>query len=329
MKKFLVSILILAILLPVASSQLPDVSNPGWSIGWEVEEDEAMMDLDDSMQFETILTFWIDNSRPLPSDYEIDIEMTYPSKCDESSFTIDSESKVNVGANTNETFEIKISGNGYGIGGDVQTLCPTSEVFSLELAVSDLIVAGQAGDGSKIIDQNLRFTPVFSLDIDFRATDNWNLVDNIKSGTSEFVDVLIGNEGNSADSIRNPEVSFRGCPQMDSTILTEGIYLNTNEAAGGGWLVNIELSASSSHPDKKCDLVFSTKSEGNGKTYSKTLKFNVEAIDIKEQNEELEEEEAASDTSGLDSKSSTLPAISSLMCIFTILISSFFRRELQ
>ena len=41
MNKFVVSILFLAILLPVASAQLPDVSNPGWSIGWEVEDDEA------------------------------------------------------------------------------------------------------------------------------------------------------------------------------------------------------------------------------------------------------------------------------------------------
>ena len=325
MKKFVASILFLAILLPIASSQLPDVSNPGWSIGWEVEEDEVMMDLDDSLQFETILTFWIDNTRPLPSDYDIEVEMTYPSGCDESSFTIDSESKVNVGANTNETFEIKISGNGYGDSGEP---CPTSEVFSLEVAVSDLIVAGQAGDGSKTIDQNLRFTPVYSLDIEFRATDNWNLVDNIKSGTSEFVDVIIHNEGNSADSIRNPEVSFRGCPQMDSTILTEGIYLNTKEAAGGGWLANIELSAPSSHPDKKCDLVFSTKSEGNGKTYSETLKFNVEAIDIKEENAELEEAEST-DSTGLQSESSSLPAISSLMCIVTVLLSAFYRRDWQ
>ena len=39
----------LAILLPVASAQLPDVGNPRWSIGWEVEDDEVMMDLDDSI----------------------------------------------------------------------------------------------------------------------------------------------------------------------------------------------------------------------------------------------------------------------------------------
>ena len=274
MKKFLVSILFLAMLLPVASAQLPDVSNPGWNIGWEVEEDEVMMDLDGTLQFETKLKFWIDNTRPLPSDYDIEVEMTYPSGCDEGSFSIDSESKVNVGANTNETFEIKISGNGYG---DLGEPCPTSEVFSLELVISDLIVAGQAGDGSKTIDQNLRFTPVYSLEIEFAATDNWNMEDDIKSGTSEFVEVKIRNKGNSIDSIRNPSVSFRGCPQMESKVLEGESKLNTNEETNGEWWAEIELIASSSHPEKKCDLVFSVVSEGDGKTYSETLKFNVEA----------------------------------------------------
>ena len=325
MKKFLVSILFLAMLLPVASAQLPDVSNPGWNIGWEVEEDEVMMDLDGTLQFETKLKFWIDNTRPLPSDYDIEVEMTYPSGCDEGSFSIDSESKVNVGANTNETFEIKISGNGYG---DLGEPCPTSEVFSLELVISDLIVAGQAGDGSKTIDQNLRFTPVYSLEIEFAATDNWNMEDDIKSGTSEFVEVKIRNKGNSIDSIRNPSVSFRGCPQMESKVLEGESKLNTNEETNGEWWAEIELIASSSHPEKKCDLVFSVVSEGDGKTYSGTLKFNVEAIDIKEENAELEETES-SDSSGLQSESSSLPAISSLMCIITVLLSAFFRREWQ
>ena len=325
MKKFLVSILFLAMLLPVASAQLPDVSNPGWNIGWEVEEDEVMMDLDGTLQFETKLKFWIDNTRPLPSDYDIEVEMTYPSGCDEGSFSIDSESKVNVGANTNETFEIKISGNGYG---DLGEPCPTSEVFSLELVIYDLIVAGQAGDGSKTIDQNLRFTPVYSLEIEFAATDNWNMADDIKSGTSEFVEVKIRNKGNSIDSIRNPSVSFRGCPQMESKVLEGESKLNTNEETNGEWWAEIELIASSSHPEKKCDLVFSVVSEGDGKTYSETLKFNVEAIDIKEENAELEETES-SDSSGLQSESSSLPAISSLMCIITVLLSAFFRREWQ
>jgi hypothetical protein len=154
------------------------------------------------------------------------------------------------------------------------------------------------------------------------------MADDIKSGTSEFVEVKIRNKGNSVDSIRNPVASFRGCPQMESKILEDESKLNTNEDANGEWWAEIELSAPSSHPEKKCDIVFSIASEGNGKTYSETLKFNVEAIDIKEENAELEEAEST-DSSGLQSESSSLPAISSLMCIVTVLLSAFYRRDWQ
>ena len=115
---------------------------------------------------------------------------------------------------------------------------------------------------------------------------------------------------------------------MESKVLEGESKLNTNEETNGEWWAEIELIASSSHPEKKCDLVFSVVSEGDGKTYSETLKFNVEAIDIKEENAELEETES-SDSSGLQSESSSLPAISSLMCIITVLLSALFRREWQ
>ena len=148
------------------------------------------------------------------------------------------------------------------------------------------------------------------------------MADDIKSGTSEFVEVKIRNKGNTVDSIRSPSVSFRGCPQMESKILDGESKLNSNEDANGEWWAEVELIASSSHPEKKCDLVFSVTSEGDGKTYSETLKFDVEAIDVKEENAEVEETES-SDSSGLQSESSSLPAISSLnvyncviFCIF-------------
>ena len=326
MRKLIITIFFVAIFSPLVSSQTPNPNNPSWSIGWEVEEDEVLMNLDSTFQFETILTFWIDNARPLPSEYEIDIEITYPSDC-ENSFSIGYDSKVNVEANTNETFEIKISGDGYGkeMDGNWQ-LCPISEVFSLELSVNDLIVAGQAGDGSKTIEQNLRFSSAYVLYIEFTETDNWNLVDNIKSGTSEFVGLVIENKGNSIDSLRDSDFMFRYCPQMDYSIIEGGTDGNAN--LGESWNLMIELTASSSHPDKNCELIFSVVSEGNGYTYVEVLEFNVEAIDIKEESEKSEEKED-SESSELGAETSSMPAISSLLCIITVIFSAFCRQKWQ
>ena len=89
---------------------------------------------------------------------------------------------------------------------------------------------------------------------------------------------------------------------MESKILDgESKLEGPNEDAKRRNDTEIELIASSSHPEKKCDLVFSVTSEGDGKTYSETLKFNVEAIDVKEENAEVEETES-SDSSGLQSE---------------------------
>ena len=326
MRKLIITIFFVAIFSPLVSSQTPNPDNPSWSIGWEVEEDEVLMNLDSTFQFETILTFWIDNARPLPSEYEIDIEITYPSDC-ENSFSIDYDSKVNVEANKNETFEIKISGDGYGkeMDGNWQ-LCPISEVFSLELSVNDLIVAGQAGDGSKTIEQNLRFSSAYVLYIEFTETDNWNLVDNIKSGTSEFVGLVIENKGNSIDSLRDPDFMFRYCPQMDYSIIEGGTDGNAN--LGESWNLMIELTASSSHPDKNCELIFSVVSEGNGYTYVEVLEFSVDAPDIKEESEKSEEKED-SESSELGAETSSMPAISSLLCIITVIFSAFCRQKWQ
>ena len=326
MRKLIITIFFVAIFSPLVSSQTPNPNNPSWSIGWEVEDDEVLMNLDSTFQFETILTFWIDNARPLPSEYEIDIEITYPSDC-ENSFSIDYDSKVNVEANTNETFEIKISGDGYGkeMDGNWQ-LCPISEVFSLELSVNDLIVAGQAGDGSKTIEQNLRFSSAYVLYIEFTETDNWNLVDNIKSGTSEFVGLVIENKGNSIDSLRDPDFVFRYCPQMDYSIIEGGTDGNAN--LGESWNLMIELTASSSHPDKNCELIFSVVSEGNGYTYVEVLEFSVDAPDIKEESEKSEEKED-SESSELGAETSSMPAISSLLCIITVIFSAFCRQKWQ
>ena len=234
---------------------------------------------------------------------------------------------MNVEANTNETFEIKISGDGYGkvMDGNWQ-LCPISEVFSLELSVNDLIVAGQAGDGSKTIEQNLRFSSVYVLYIEFTETDNWNLVDNIKSGTSEFVGLVIENKGNSIDSLRDSDFMFRYCPQMDYSIIEGGTDGNAN--LGESWNLMIELTASSSHPDKNCELIFSVVSEGNGYTYVEVLEFSVDAPDIKEESEKSEEKED-SESSELGAETSSMPAISSLLCIITVIFSAFCRQKWQ
>ena len=327
MRRILVVILLMAALAPVATAQVPDVENPNWTAGWEVEEDETIMDLDDIFQFETILTFWIDNSRPLPSDFQIDVEITYPDKCDENSFSIDYESNVNVGANANETFEIKISGSALLTEGyDQPTPCPTSEKFSLELAVTDLIVAGQTGEpNSRLNYQDLRYSPVYGFEVTFQPIINGKGPE-VKAGTDEQIDVLIWITGNSGDAISKIDMSFRGCPQMKFDKIPDSLSTGTEVQYNDGYKSGIVvLSAPSSHPDKTCTFVVSVTSEGNGISYTGEVEFVVEAPDVKV--EDNDEDESATETSDFEVEDSSLPAISSLLCILTVLLSAVIRRN--
>ena len=87
----------------------------------------------------------------------------------------------------------------------------------------------------------------------------------------------------------------------------------------------VKLSAPSSHPDKTCKFIVAVTSEGNGKTYTGEVEFVVEAPDVKV--EDNDEDESATETSDFEVEDSSLPAISSLLCILTVLLSAVIRRN--
>ena len=326
MRKLIITILFVAIFSPLVSSQTPNPENLSWSLGWDDDEEPAIMELDSSNNFEIVLKFWIENSRPVPSDFEIDVQIEYPEfDCNENEFSIDSPSKVSVDASTNETFEYTISGNGYG--NYDGWLCPASNIFSTELSVSDLVMAGQAGDGSKQIERDLKYSEVYDLQLDF-STNYQQLT--VKSGTNEFISLEIYNAGNSPDAISSFSAHFEGCPQMDYAVESEDDFKSTLETHGST-IGKVELIASPSHPDKMCEFYVKVVSEGNGRSYLGGTEFKVEAPDIKEEEDGAEEaeENGGSESLELGAESSSMPAISSLLCVITVIFSAFIRRKTQ
>ena len=98
------------------------------------------------------------------------------------------------------------------------------------------------------------------------------------------------------------------------------------EALGGSYKKGpVKLSAPSSHPDKTCKFIVAVTSEGNGITYTGEVEFVVEAPDVKV--EDNDEDESATETSDFEVEDSSLPAISSLLCILTVLLSAVIRRN--
>ena len=81
---------------------------------------------------------------------------------------------------------------------------------------------------------------------------------------------------------------------------------------------------------KECILEFSVYSEATGYSSYATLKIDVLATEIQaEDDDDFTEVDRDSDTSGLDTESSSLPALSSIFCVISFIFTALIRRPVQ
>ena len=77
-------------------------------------------------------------------------------------------------------------------------------------------------------------------------------------------------------------------------------------------------------------MEFSVYSEATGYSSYATLKIDVLATEIQaEDDDDFTEVDGDSDTSGLDTESSSLPALSSILCVICFIFTALIRRPVQ
>ena len=335
MKRLLAVIFILALIPLPAASQVPSPEIE-WNADWVVDQNVAIMELDsDTYQFELILEFWIDNKRITPIEVDITTEF------EEVDFEIDNPGPVSVDANSNETFELKIMGSGHIDGGwALYNADEFSETITLTLA--EIV----AGTGLRPFDQNgqplfaqelsqdLEFSKLYDMHVEWESSGltSKNAMIEIKSGTSESINIQVFNYGNSDDAIKDYYLAISKCPQLRYEFQGVGdlplpISPATNSDDGLSF-GTLEITASSNHPSKECEIELSVYSEATGLSSYATLSAEVEAAaqkggDTGESNEGSEDTESPN----LESESTSLPAISSILCILMVLISALYRRK--
>ena len=320
MKRFLVVILLMVALVPASNAQIPEAEPPGWEIGWEGEDDIVIFELDsDTYAFELILEFWIENTYLIP--IEVDFETEFGSASFAELVQVDDPGKVSVPANSNESFELKIS---------CQTSCALwsadeSYLDTVEFTATNY-VAEQEQSSQEIL-QKIQPSSIYGFEVTFEPISSGK-GPTINAGTYEVIDVIVGLTGNSDDAISKIDMSFRGCPQMNFDAKDSGLDAGTvisSTASGNTKEGSVKLSAPSSHPDKTCKFIVAVTSEGNGISYTGEVEFVVEAPDVKV--EDNDEDESTTETSDFEVEDSSLPAISSLLCILTVLLSAVIRRN--
>ena len=316
MRQVIVAFLLMAALCPLGGAQIPEMQSPSWDLGWEEEDEPAIMELDNRLNFILKIKFWIDNSRPIPGEFEVEVE-TYDG------FEVDDPGKVDVAANSNETFEITISGSGE-LNGELHDA--TGAYFDIVKLTATLDIGDQVID-SKEIEKQLQFSSVYGFEVEIQPIVN-GLGPEVKSGTSESIDVTITNSGNVNDALSKIEMSFRGCPQMNYDASDSGIEQGTaiSDSKSG----SILLSAPTNHPDRTCKFIITVTSEGNGFVYTGEVEFEVDGNSNSQSDNSQQESDDNSPTqnsNGLEVEDNSLTAHSFLFCVIIVIIAAVFRQN--
>ena len=51
MRQVIVAFLLMAALCPLGGAQIPEMQSPSWDLGWEEEDEPAIMELDNRLNF--------------------------------------------------------------------------------------------------------------------------------------------------------------------------------------------------------------------------------------------------------------------------------------
>ena len=202
--------------------------------------------------------FFVANERMVDLNLEISIEW------DESDIPIELEydESISVAASDNQTFTIEISDvTGYAF--------ERSPTQSMTLLLSAQEVALEQAIATQEIDAELAVPSVFELAIESQSKDEI-----LYAGSSVEYTIMVTNNGNGNDVIKMPESSVKSCPSvtiegLDAMKDIELVNSSTKE-------YDIRITASSSQPERMCEITISIKSAGNGQIVS-TI-FQVEVV---------------------------------------------------
>ena len=257
---FLASIFCLLSLPFIGLANAQDqVEIPSWEVGWETNMDGVYeLELSGQEDIMDSVEFFVANERMVDLNLEISIEW------DESNIPIELEydESISVAASDNQTFTIEISDvTGYAF--------ERSPTQSMTLLLSAQEVALEQAIATQEIDAELAVPSVFELAIESQSKDEI-----LYAGSSVEYTIMVTNNGNGNDVIKMPESSVKSCPSvtiegLDAMKDIELVNSSTKE-------YDIRITASSSQPERMCEITISIKSAGNGQIVS-TI-FQVEVV---------------------------------------------------
>ena len=325
MKRTIIAIFLISLIPVSTSAQLPS-PEINWTTDWNTEDEVAIMQLsEDTYSFELILEFWINNNRLTPIEVGFEVEF------EDVEFSVDDPGQVTVEGNSNKTFELKISGSGMDADGVLYNADTFSETVTLKLIE---LIAGQAADASREIEMNLEFSKIYNLVVKYQddGVTSSDVKLPMKSGTTKTINLQVSNFGNTDDAVTKTSIAVSRCPQLDYSfepasalpiVVNPAVKSDENKLLG-----ELEVSTTTSHPTKECILEFTIYPESDSVSSYATLTIDVESVEtIEEEPDDNTDDTTNTETTDLEVESSSLPALSSFLCIITVLFSAVIRRN--
>ena len=196
------------------------------------------------------------------------------------------------------------------------------------------MVAGQAADSSREIEMDLEFSKIYNLVLKYQddGVTSSEVKMPMKSGTTKTINLQVFNYGNTDDAVTKTSIAVSRCPQLDYSFepvsalpIVVNPALNSDESK---LLGELEVSTTTSHPTKECILEFTIYPESDSTSSYATLTIDVESVEtIEDKPDDNTDDTSNTDTTDLEVESSSLPAISSFLCILTVLFSAVIRRN--
>ena len=263
----ILAVLLLLPLMPLMPVQA-QVEAPSWEIGWESDvEDGVILDLDGNRwAVSHTLEIWVANNRPFELEVEIELELS-----SDAPLEAEIDSPITVAANANVTVEITLTGT---TADEVRAFAPASAMVLTVTATE----ASQTNSGStQEIEADLELPRVHRLEPNVPQSPS-----PFDAGTWIEMTLELSNMGNIRDAVTEAEAEVRSCPQL--TVLgLDGLAGTVVEPTDVGGQAPVEavlrLEASSSHPERTCEVRIIITSEGDGASRSTTVDVDVKAAD--------------------------------------------------
>ena len=304
MKRYRMAVTVTIISLLIASTPAQSQIG-GWDVGIDFPQDDDSNPFSVNEDGAATVDFFVYNDELLPITVEFEYEIPFDGEGD-------GPESENIAAGGNKTFTLVISGI------DVWAYqADSKEDFTISVTLVSRASIPQPLPETKMASGELQIPRVYSLEVDVSDP-----VGPMNAGSEMSLQVTVRNNGNVNDRVGSIEVSDN-CPLLTTD---NGLDILTTRDIQSGQKTeaSIMVSASQSHPQRKCDLEVTISSNGAANTGGSDISNDEARITVEPPPANEEQPEEPDDPNQtVEIVSSNLPFTGSMLTISMLILAVF------